>query len=211
MTTSVFDRSAGQWDNNPLHHERSLAVANAIVRIVPLNRQMRVLEYGAGTGLLSFILRNQTGEIVMMDKSAEMVKVMQEKVEKEKLAGMYPLLYDLEKNDYEGNLFDLIMNQMVMHHIKDIPQMLKRFFQMLTPGGYLAMADLYSEDGSFHQDASAAGVHHFGFDPARLAREMQDVGFIHVVYEPCFVIKRPGQENKIKEFPLFILTGRKGI
>jgi hypothetical protein len=46
----------------------------------------------------------------------------------------------------------------------------KSFMSLLKPGGHLAIADLYTEDGSFHGD----GFHgHKGFDPAILAAMLE--------------------------------------
>jgi len=77
---SEFDSRARDWDSNPLFLERAEAVAKALLELVPVSREMKALEYGAGTGLMSFLLSDRFSEIVMMDQSEEMVKVMQEKV-----------------------------------------------------------------------------------------------------------------------------------
>ena len=50
-----FDQKAGDWDKNPIHTERSEAIANAMLQRLPVEGGMKVLEYGAGTGLLSFL------------------------------------------------------------------------------------------------------------------------------------------------------------
>ena len=62
---------------------------------------------------------------------------------------------------------------MVLHHVGDIDTIIKKFHDLLNPGGYLAIADLYSEDGSFHGE----GFHgHRGFDPVSLAALLQKQG-----------------------------------
>ena len=53
-------------------------------------------------------------------------------------------------NDYKAGKFDLIFTQMVLHHVSDIETIINRLSQLLNPGGYLAVADLYEEDGSFY-------------------------------------------------------------
>ena len=50
MTMSDFDARAATWDDDPTKVERAQAVADAIVRSVPLASTMRAMEYGAGTG-----------------------------------------------------------------------------------------------------------------------------------------------------------------
>jgi len=77
---------------------------------------------------------------------------------------------------------------------------------MLEPGGYLAIADLYPEDGSFHDPGIRV---HPGFDPALLAGHMKALGFGNTRHSRCFTIPRPGPDGIVKEFPVFLLTSRK--
>ena len=69
MTATDFDARAATWDDDPTKVERAQAVADEIVARVPLTRAMRALEYGCGTGLLSFILRARLGDITLADVS----------------------------------------------------------------------------------------------------------------------------------------------
>ena len=57
---------------------------------------------------------------------------------------------------------DLIVSAMTLHHIAEISTLLCSLSRWLRSGGYLALADLDTEDGSFHQDLT--DVHHFGLD-----------------------------------------------
>jgi tRNA (cmo5U34)-methyltransferase len=202
---SHFDNAARTWDENPIHMERSQAIAAKIVKRLPLNRNMKALEYGAGTGILSFLLSDKLGEIVMMDSSAEMVKVMEEKVLQRNATNLLPGFFNLEK-EISSVSFNLIFNQMVLHHIADIESIFKTFYNMLLPGGFLAIADLYSEDGSFH-DYGFDG--HTGFDPDQLKVLLLEVGFKNIDFEECYTVKRKLEGDTIKSFPIFLITASK--
>jgi tRNA (cmo5U34)-methyltransferase len=76
-----FDIKAAVWDLNPMHWERSEAVAKQILERIPLKPWIKALEYGAGTGITSFILKDHVKEITMVDFSPEMVKIMNNKIE----------------------------------------------------------------------------------------------------------------------------------
>ena len=106
-----FDVRAKTWDENPIHMERSYAIATKMGTMIPIHNGMKALEFGAGTGILSFLLRDKLGTIVMMDNSAGMVEVMKEKVVFEKAVNFVPLCYNLE-NEMYNDFFDLIFNQM---------------------------------------------------------------------------------------------------
>jgi tRNA (cmo5U34)-methyltransferase len=204
---SQFDASAREWDSNPGHWERSEAIAKAIIETVPLKPGMKALEFGAGTGILSFLLESHFSEITLMDSSGEMVKVMHEKVERTGLKYLRPLFFDLEKADYSDQTFDCIYTQMAMHHVGDIGKVVDRFFEMLNPGGWLAIADLYREDGSFHGDGFTG---HPGFEPEQLKNTFEKAGLSQVTTRPCFVVRKM-INTSLLEFPVFLMTAQKRI
>lgn len=202
---SEFDGKAREWDSNPIHTERSEAIAAALQSRVPLSSTMKVLEFGAGTGLLSFLIREKTGEITLIDTSVEMVKVTQEKILARGITNMTALALDLEKDHFEGS-FDLICSQMAFHHIENVEVVLETLSHLVTPGGTLAIADLYPEDGSFHGEGFTG---HLGFEPEILARQIRDHGFGTVLHNPCYTVRREPANGPAREYPVFLLTAVK--
>jgi hypothetical protein len=66
----------------------------------------------------------------------------------------------------------------------------------------LAIADLYTEDGSFHgPDVNV----HLGFDPVKLTEIFRNAGFKNIEYQKCFEVKR---DSGVK-YPVFLLVGQK--
>jgi tRNA (cmo5U34)-methyltransferase len=198
---SSFDSRARDWDKDKMHMERSVAIAAELEKMIPIRPSMKALEYGAGTGILSFLLKDKFAEITLMDSSQEMIKVCKEKVEYYKATHIKPIWLDLEHNEYDEK-FDVIYNQMVLHHVNDINFMLQKFYSLLNTGGYLAIADLFSEDGSFHGPEVKV---HWGFDPENLAKTLKTIGFKNIEYRTCFEVKR----DTGKKFPVFLLVGYK--
>jgi len=200
-----FDIKAAAWDKNPMHWDRSEAIANEIKKLIPLNRDMTALEYGAGTGITSFLLKDHLKKITLMDNSTEMVKMMTAKIEATKVENMLALNFDLEHNDYAGGSFDLIFTQMVLHHVNDIDSIIKKFSSLLNPGGYLAIADLYEEDGSFHGEGFTG---HRGFDIGKLSEILNKNRLKKVTHKTCFTIDKKVSETETKKFDVFLLIGK---
>jgi ubiquinone/menaquinone biosynthesis C-methylase UbiE len=198
---SDFDARAREWDTNPMHLERSKAIVSTLKKMIHLNTSMSALEYGAGTALLSFLLKDEFGHITLMDNSREMIQVCAEKVEYHKTSHIVPLFHDLEHADFEGK-FDVIYNQMVLHHVTEVNILLGKFYSLLNTGGYLAIADLFPEDGSFH--GPEVNVH-LGFSPENLAQTLTEIGFKNIEYQSCFEIVR----DSGKKYPVFLLTAQK--
>jgi tRNA (cmo5U34)-methyltransferase len=202
---SEFDSKAQDWDKNKIYTERSKAIATELVNRIPITNKMTAMEYGAGTGLLSFILKDSLAEIILMDSSREMIRVTESKIVDAGTLNMKALWIDLEKVDYQGQ-FDIIYNQMVLHHIEDIDLIFNKFHALIKPGGYLAIADLYSEDGSFHGDGFNG---HNGFDVVQLTRQLEKHAFKNIIIKPCYTIQRENEKGELKEYPVFLLTANK--
>lgn len=203
---SHFDNSAKTWDDNPMHWERSNAIAERIKHIIPLHPDMRAMEFGAGTGILSFLMKDSVKEIVLMDSSREMVKVIEEKIHKGEVTHLKPLFFDLETSDYPSETFDLIFTQMVLHHITDVDAIISKFHSMLNEGGHIAIADLYTENGTFHSDGFTG---HLGFDVEDLGQILSEKGFENISHEQCFVIRKQINSDEMKDFSVFFITGTK--
>jgi tRNA (cmo5U34)-methyltransferase len=201
-----FDLKAADWDQNPMHWERSEAIANEIIRLIPLNKKMKALEYGAGTGITSFLLKDRVREITLMDNSVEMVKIIDKKIETTKVKNLKALNFDLEHGDYKEARFDLIFTQMVLHHVVDIENIMAKFSSLLNPGGYLAIADLYKEDGSFHGEGFTG---HNGFDIEELSNQIRNIGFSEISERKVFVINKMITNTKSKKFDVFLLIATK--
>jgi ubiquinone/menaquinone biosynthesis C-methylase UbiE len=203
---SEFDSKAADWDKNPMHWDRSVAITDLIKELIPLNDGMTALEFGAGTGIASFLLKDHLKEITLMDNSVEMVKVIKEKIQATGVKNLKTLHFDLDLKDYTGGKFDIIFTQMVLHHVTDVERVLARFYNLLNPAGYLAIADLSPEDGSFHGDGFAG---HRGFNVDNLADLLRQHGFKYVTHRKCFVIDRKISETDTKKFDVFLLMGQR--
>lgn len=198
-----FDQKAKEWDNNQMHLERTKAVAKQLMEMVPVTSKLKAMEFGAGTGLLSFYLKNLFSEVTLMDSSHEMLKMAEQKMNTGDHSKFRTLHINLEIEEYQGDPFDIIYSQMVLHHIKNIHGIISKFYHLINPGGILAIADLYEEDGSFHD--GDMNVHH-GFNPETLKEILLQKGFNNVKILPCFVIRKEASVQKIKEYPVFLMT-----
>lgn len=195
-----FDAKAKTWDADPVKQERALAVAAALRQRIPLARDWRVLEYGCGTGLLSFALHADLGEFTLADSSPGMLAVLAEKIAATGFSHLHPVTLDLMTDAPLAGRYDLIYTLMTLHHVADTGRLLRAFHDLLRPGGWLGIADLDQEDGSFH---GPGFVGHNGFDRAALRAQLVNAGFNGVEFSTCHVMKKATDEG-IQEYPLFL-------
>src|SRR5262245_32944861 len=124
--TNDFDARAETWDDDPSKVARARDVADAMAREVPLSSQMRAMEYGAGTGMLTFLLRPRPGDVTLADTSDGMLAVAARKIDAAKDTGMRAVKLDLLADELPEPRFDVIYSLMTLHHIPDTAAILRR-------------------------------------------------------------------------------------
>jgi len=198
--SQYFDEKAADWDADDRRRQLSLAIGSSILAQVSLHDRMEVLDFGAGTGLISAHVAPRVHKIIAVDTSAAMLAALAAKPE---LCGkVETVCADITVKPL-GARFDLLISAMAMHHIPDTAALIQTFADHLKPGGRLALADLDTEDGSFHPD-EAAGVFHHGFDRAELQAILEMHGFADIRFSTAHTVMKDG-----KGYPVFLVTAAK--
>ena len=201
-----FDERAKDWDSDPKKVERADVMADAIRKAVPLSKDMTALEYGCGTGLLSFALQGDLGQIALADASQGMLDVLSKKIANSGVTNMHPVKLDLETDPLPAGKYHITYSLMTLHHIHDARRILKKFYGLLESNGYLIVADLEKEDGSFHTDGTKDV--HKGFDRIELQDWVETAGFGNVRYSTAYEIRKE-IDGKEKTFPVFLMVAQK--
>lgn len=206
MGAEHFDDRAATWDEDPDKRRQSEDVARAIAAAVPALETTRLLEYGAGTGLVTQgLLERLDGlTVTLADSSSGMRAVLEGKVADGTLpkdARVWDL--DLEHDAASQERFDLVVSSMVLHHVQALATVLERLAELLEDGGLLCVADLDHEDGSFHEHLQDFHGHH-GFERPELVRALEHAGLVGVSIQDCTQIERDG-----RPYGVFLAVGRR--
>ncbi|MBJ6799688.1 class I SAM-dependent DNA methyltransferase [Geomonas propionica] len=201
-----FNAVADQWDQEPRRLKLAQDVVAAMRQALPLNRDMEALDYGCGSGLVTLGLHPFVGRIAGADSSAGMLEVLNRKIQSQSLANVLTLPLDLELQRLEGS-FDLIVSSMTLHHVQDIPALIATLSKALKPGGWLALADLESEDGRFHDDPT--GVLHHGFSREFLTGEFAKNGLTDVAVVTAASVEKQGADGNPRRYPVLLCVGHK--
>ena len=196
----LFAHKSKNWDMKSRRVTNARNIAELIVKNIELDKHMEIMDFGAGTGLLGFFIAPFVKKIVAVDNSPSMLLEFKNKCDE----------FQCETEAVEKDLsceildrkFDGIISSMTIHHLEDTLALFRKFYDMLHDGGFIAIADLDTEDGSFHSDNT--GVFHHGFDREVLQVIAEEVGFKDVKFDTASTINKPH-----RDFTVFLLTARK--
>ena len=200
--SNTFDTRASTWDEDPGRLQLAADIFSAIEKQIPLQPGFAALDYGCGTGLLTFALAPRVRRITAVDSSRGMLDRLAQKETASGIRNIVLLQSDFSTPPLPSGAYDLLTTAMTLHHVANVEQILRQFFSLLAPGGFLALADLDTEDGTFH--ANNDGIHHFGFDRDTLARQLEACGFGNLHFTTAARIPKHG-----RTYPVFLATARK--
>ncbi len=206
-TRPSFDERAKDWDEDPKKIWRSQLTADAILKAVKPSPDTTAFEFGCGTGLLSFAMKDAYAKITLTDTSDGMLDVLRRKISAAGASHMSAMRLDLTTDPLPAERYGIAYSVVTLHHIPDTDGALHRLHDLLQPGGTLCIADLDKEDGSFHGPEEI--VHH-GFDRQILKGQVEAAGFVDVRFETILEITKK-IDGKDRPYPVFLMTAKKAV
>lgn len=195
-----FNAIAPQWDSDHAHVLMAQKIGRAICKALQPQGDEDALEFGAGTGLATLLIAPRVGHLTALDSSSGMLDVLRAKCERKGLANVQVLEGGV--SDVALAQYDLIYSAMTLHHVEDVPALLRRLAAHMRPGGRVALADLDTEDGGFHGEAK--GVAHRGFDRGVFGAWLRDAGFSSVSFSTAWTVQREREDGRATSYPVFL-------
>lgn len=183
-----FDAAAAEWDKSQTRVNMATKITSQIIKNIPLQSSHTVMDFGCGTGLVGLNIAPLVAKLVGADLSSEMLKNFEAKANEQQLGNVDIMELSADSHLGEGE-YDAIVSAMTVHHIEKPSELFARFAQAVKSGGYLGVADLAKEDGSFHSDNT--GVYHFGFTPEEFSGFFTKNGFEKPYITVAHTIDRP--------------------
>ena len=200
-----FDNDSRTWDTD-IRINRAEAVAKEIINSIDINKNYSAMEFGCGTGLVSFNLYEKFKSIALVDSSQGMIEILNSKIEISKVSNMTSYYLDITNKDSLDMKFDVIYTSMVLHHIDDVKAIIKKLYELLNKDGYLCIVDLDEEDGSFHKN-NLDFYGRNGFNQDYLKDILISCGFTDVESNTFFYDEKIIDNEKIK-YSLFFMKAK---
>src|SRR4030042_6339477 len=140
---NYFDEKAKNWDDKPDRLKRAKKTFDTISKYINIEEKFSCLDFGCGTGTLSFYFQPLVKNIDLVDTSQGMLDVLKNKIEKNNILNMKINKLDILNDNFNiSERYDLIYSLMAVHHISDINNLIKKFSDLLNENGFLCITDL---------------------------------------------------------------------
>ena len=202
-----FDVQSITWDDER-RKNRAKLIAEEISKSIQIEKQYTALEFGCGTGLISFCLNDKFEMITLVDTSKGMVDVLNSKIKAFEIDNMKVYEIDINENNIlPEHSYDVIYTSMALHHIIETKATIKNLYRLLKLNGYLCIVDLDEEDGSFHKEERDFNGHN-GFNQNVLKNILLEIGFKEVDTNTFYKDLKVVEEMNVK-YSLFLMIGKK--
>jgi DNA binding domain, excisionase family len=139
-TKEFFNQVAPEWGNiKKGYYDES--VKNILLDMKLLNKNMTVMDLGAGDGYMSLAVAGYVKKVIALDLSVEMLKLMQKRASDEGIENIEALEGDGCDIPLGDSSVDVVCSNMYLHHIDDPIIAIREMKRVLKPGGTVFLAD----------------------------------------------------------------------
>jgi len=203
MKKDYFDEKSKVYETDEKKVDNVKNIADGIICNVALKKSDVILDFGSGTGLLTKHISKYVKKIIVNDISESMNEQLRDKIKKNEFdCDIHMAAHNMCETYLCLEPVDGIISSMTIHHVKEVKELMTQFFNLLKKEGFLALADLETEDGTFHKEDT--GVFHFGFDKKEFLSLVEEIGFINTKIQTISVAEKP-----YGQYPIFLLVAQK--
>jgi ubiquinone/menaquinone biosynthesis C-methylase UbiE len=138
-----WDERVEAWEE-VVTSEAFLAIRDRIVELAEPRLEDRVVDLGAGTGLLALALAPRVAELVAVDLSERMLDRLDDSAVADGIHNVEMLVADLRRLPLEDEFATLVVSNYAFHHLDDAGKelALAEARRILRPGGRLVICDM---------------------------------------------------------------------
>ncbi len=198
LSMQYFDSIAGRLDKDYCPGRTWEGISHLLLRLVP---EIRVIDLGAGEGLISGLLARRAASVVCVDKSRRMVEVGTALAEQNGLGNLRYVLGDIEAVPLPDASADLAILSQALHHAEHPEVAVAEAHRLLAEGGRIVVLDL--AEHQFERARELYADRWLGFAENALHRYLREAGFQQVE------VVSAGKESVEPFFETLVATGVK--
>ncbi|MGB0370974.1 MAG: ArsR/SmtB family transcription factor [Opitutales bacterium] len=175
VSEQYFNTIAGRLGKNYCPGRSWEAMGHCLLLLTP---KIRIVDLGAGEGMLSHLLAKHAESVVCVDSSPKMVEFGAELAKKNQIENLTYKLGDIEKVPLEEASFDFALLSQALHHAQHPDRAISEAFRILSEGGRIAIMDL--KEHTFEKARDLYADNWLGFSERTLISWLEAAGFTDV-------------------------------
>ena len=199
LSLNFFNRNAGKFHEKQgliVAHGEYAATLHDMIDSLPLPADSQVLEVGPGEGQMLTELANRFAGLTALDNSRDMLERSRQAVTDAGFDHVRFIHGDTAVARNQAVRADLILFEMVLHHISSPAETFRDCAELLNAGGYLLIVDLAPHDQDWVRES--CGDLWLGFEKQELERWAENVGL--QVDQGSYLQLRNGFQIQIRVF-----------
>src|ERR1700709_475852 len=174
IASESFRQKGADWDEMRALDLPAQAVEDALLSLVPPGPEGRLLDIGTGTGRVLELLAPRVRQALGVDASKAMLALARSRLSGPGFAHCAVRLADMYRLPLLDTSFDIVVQQMVLHHAEDPAGAVLEATRVLVPGGRLLVIDLAAHERT---DLTGKLAHRWsGFSDDAMNRILTDAG-----------------------------------
>jgi ubiquinone/menaquinone biosynthesis C-methylase UbiE len=142
IASESFRQKGADWDEMRALDLPAHAVEDALLALIPIGPEGRLLDIGTGTGRVLELLAPRVRQALGVDASKAMLALARARLSAPGFAHCAVRLADMYRLPLADRSFDTVVLQMVLHHAEDPAGAVREATRILAPGGKLLVIDL---------------------------------------------------------------------
>lgn len=202
-STDFFARIGRRWDRMRVEAFGDAFHLEALAALLP--HDWVVADIGTGTGYLLPVLGATFRKVFAVDPVPRMLDVARARCQSRRTKNVMFRQGDLSRLPIQDERVDLACAMLVLHHVPAPAEALGELARILKPGGRLVIVEQKAHKlGAFYERMQDRW---WGFDPARLARDVAATGLEEVRYRDLSF--EPVPVAAVEAPDLFVLDARR--
>ena len=174
IASESFRQKGADWDEMRALELPAQAVEDALLSLIPVGPEGRLLDIGTGTGRVLELLAPRVRQGLGVDASKAMLALARARLSAPGLAHCAVRLADMYRLPLADRSFDTVVLQMVLHHAEDPEGAVLEATRVLAPNGRLLVIDLNEHDRT---DLTGKLAHRWpGFSDTNINRMFASAG-----------------------------------